>query len=74
MIASTRVMIGGLVASTLSLGACIAQPTTPSIGDPAFTGYTYGSGNHTQDTTTTATSTVAADTTGRGDYTYGSGN
>lgn len=75
MTKSKRAVYVGGVFVLIALGACTSQPLVPSGGEPSFTGYTYGSGNNRQeDTTTTATSTVAGDTTARGGYTYGSGN
>lgn len=75
MTTSKRAVYGCGVFLLVLFGACNSQPVAPSGGEPSFTGYTYGSGNNRQeDTTTTATSTVAGDTTGRGGYTYGSGN
>ena len=75
MTTSKRAIYGCAALLLLVLGACTSQPVLPAGGEPSFTGYTYGSGNNRQDTTTTtATLTVAGDTTGRGGYTYGSGN
>lgn len=71
---SKRMNYGCGVCFLLVLSACSSHPVTPSGGDPSFTGYTYGSGNNRQDTTTTATESAAGDTAERGGYTYGSGN
>jgi hypothetical protein len=73
MSTSKRMSYGCAVFVLLVLGACSSHPVTPSGAEPSFTGYTYGSGNNRQDTTT-ATVSAAGDTTARGGYTYGSGN
>jgi hypothetical protein len=70
---SKRMNFGCGVFFLLVLGGCRSHPVEPSGGAPSFTGYTYGSGHNTQDTTA-ATASAAGDTTARGGYTYGSGN